>query len=433
MALLIELLREFWNVIVQMAPYLLLGFFLAGLMHTMLPTDWIARQLGGKGWWAVVKASLYGVPAPLCSCGVLPVTAQLRKAGASKGAAASFLISAPETGVDSIVVTYGMLGPVFATFRVLAAFFNGILGGMLVSRFGGDEVFDSSTTLQRQTCCSTPPASASLKPSCCSSQVSSPGEDVVRKPLPLQRITDALRHGFVTLPRDLAGPLMVGLFLAAVLTLLGQWIMPALSGVGPVTGILLAMLIGLPMYVCSTASVPVAASLVFNAGLSPGAAMAFMISGPATNAAALTTLWRILGPRSTVIYLASIAVCAFGAGLLLDRVFMPPGHAGCVTHAMPGNPLVLDSLAVTLLVLLALPLFQRGMAWLGARRNTADRSRIESSPMTGATSAPDRACCCNCDSVSHPVAAQPSGHGLKMTRHGHPLPVSGNTGSEQRK
>jgi uncharacterized membrane protein YraQ (UPF0718 family) len=357
MELALNLLVEFWKVVREMAPFLLLGFFLAGLFHVLVPASWVVNQLGGRGWWPVIKAALIGIPVPLCSCGILPVAAQLRRAGASRGSTASFLISGPETDIDNIVITWGVMGPMFSIYRVIVSLVNSIAAGLLIDRFGGAEppVLPSPAA----SCCSAEKKEDGPDGGCCSSHGAEP---------PLQSrsfwavLLASLRYGFVTLPRDLGGSLLVGLLIAAVLTIAGQWLLPLLRGADPVYGILGAMLLGLPMYVCSTSSIPIAASLVFNAGLTPGAALAFMIAGPATNAAAVSLLWKLLGPRSTMIYLGTIALTAFGAGVLLDKVFMPPGHAFCANCHIPAQAWMLDLLGVAMLVILTMPLLARLLA-----------------------------------------------------------------------
>ncbi len=290
-----------WAVTADMAPYLLFGFLVAGVLSVFLSPAWVARVLGGRGWAQVFRASLLGVPLPLCSCGVLPVAASLRQQGASRGATAAFLLSTPQTGVDSMAVTYALLGPFLAVFRPVAAFLSGVLGGWLVQLFDDrPEVASGAPAADGDggTCCSSPAAVA---------------------PAPRPLLADALRHGFVTLPRDIGPALLVGIVLAGLLSAL----VPAdlLSGaVGDgLLPMLLALAIGVPLYVCATASTPIALGLI-HAGLSPGAALVFLISGPATNVAALTTLVKVLGRRATALYLVTVVATALASGLAADLV-----------------------------------------------------------------------------------------------------------------
>ncbi len=306
-----------WGVIVEMAPYLLFGFALAGLMSIWLSPAWTERHLGGKGFGPVVQATLLGIPLPLCSCSVIPVVASMRKHGASRAAATSFLLSTPQTGVDSIAITYALLGPVFAIFRPIAAIVSGLLGGGLVLLFGRAKSAEADT----------PPACADP---CCSGDKSAPAW------------LRALQYGFVTMPRDLAIPLLVGVAIAGAIaaTLPADSLQKNLGG--GLVSILILMAAGIPLYVCATASVPIAAGLI-HLGASPGAALAFLIVGASTNPAAVTTVWKVMGRRTTVIYLVTVALSAILCGLTLDLLphwlerFLPAAAAacttGCATHA----------------------------------------------------------------------------------------------------
>ena len=291
----LKLITESWLVLGQMAPYLLLGFLVAGLLSVCISPAWVERHLGRRGLGPVFAASLFGVPLPLCSCGVIPVAASIRRHGASRAATTAFLLSTPQTGVDSIAVTYALLGPVFAIFRPLAALLTGVVGGSLVEFFGdssdSDPVEDSQSDACGEACC----------------QGRREGSVLVR----------FLRYGFVTLPRDIGPALLVGILIAGALAaLVPQDLLPAYVGSG-ILSILLLMAVGVPVYVCATASVPIAAGFM-HMGASPGAALAFLIAGPATNAATLTTVWKVMGRRTAVIYAATVAVSAVVFGLLLD-------------------------------------------------------------------------------------------------------------------
>jgi len=311
-----------------MSPYLLVGFLVAGLLSVFIRPEIVERHLGGKGLWQVVKAAVFGVPLPLCSCGVIPVAASLRRHGAGAGATTSFLISTPQTGVDSIMVTLSLLGPVFAIFRPVVAFLSGLLGGFLVNLFG----YEKGAGEERHPTCTA---------ECCSGARDNKNS-VVR----------ALTYGFVTLPRDIHKALIIGILIAGVISAL----IPEdyLSGVlgGGIVSMLIMMAIGIPVYVCATASVPIAAALIAK-GVSPGAALVFLMTGPATNAATITTVWHIMGKRIAAIYLASVAVSALAAGLVLDALFVGSGvHTMSHSHWMiPGT--VNTICAVALLAILA--------------------------------------------------------------------------------
>ncbi|HHN45969.1 MAG TPA: hypothetical protein ENN09_00880 [Planctomycetes bacterium] len=289
---------HFWSVLGEMSPYLLLGFLVAGVLSVIIPESLVEKHLGGNGLLPILKASFFGVPLPLCSCGVIPVAASLKRSGAGPGAVASFLISTPQTGVDSILVTLSLLGPLYAVFRPVAAFISGLVGGALVTLFGEKA---SPAAPVKQKCCENGTCGLDMKNG--------------------GRLARALRHGFITLPRDIAKSLLAGLAAAALITAF----IPDGFFVDKVGGGFWAYLVmlgvGIPLYVCATSSVPIAAALVLTKGLSPGAALVFLMTGPATNAASITTLWNIMGKRSTLIYLASVAGTALASGVLLDHIF----------------------------------------------------------------------------------------------------------------
>jgi uncharacterized membrane protein YraQ (UPF0718 family)/copper chaperone CopZ len=288
-----------WSVFGAMAPYLLLGFLVAGFLSVVISPEWVERHLGGNGLGQVFKASLFGVPLPLCSCGVIPVAASLRRHGAGKGATTAFLLSTPQTGVDSIAVTYALLGPFLAVVRPVAAFVTGILGGGLVQAFNDDdEVIDE-------------PAIEVAEDSCCSAD----GGDEKTPHRP--KIVEALHYGLVILPRDIGRALIFGIVISGLIaTVVAPKALESTLG-GGLWPMLAAMAVGIPLYVCATASTPIALALI-HAGLSPGAALVFLISGPATNSAALTTLWKVLGRRAAILYLVTVAVASLATGLAID-------------------------------------------------------------------------------------------------------------------
>ncbi|MBN1671390.1 MAG: SO_0444 family Cu/Zn efflux transporter [Kiritimatiellae bacterium] len=351
------LLLEFWNALSEMAPYLLVGFALAGALSVLVPPDIVERHLGGRGLGSVFKASLFGVPLPLCSCGVIPVAASLRRHGASKGATTSFLLSTPQTGVDSIFVTLSLLGPVFAVFRPLAALVTGVVGGFLVDRIDPNGAV---------------PATAE-DPAC--------GDCSLLEGESRSRLRRALRYGFVTLPRDIAKPILAGMTIAALIAaFIPDGFFGALIG-SSFVAMLVMMAVGIPVYVCATASVPIAAALIAK-GVSPGAALVFLMTGPATNAATLATIWKVLGRRTALIYLATVAVAALVFGALLDRVFtvtgIPAAHA---SHWMMPYP-VKAAAGAALLALLVAALLPRKRRLALARTAAAGGVALKISGMT---------------------------------------------------
>ncbi len=312
-----------WDLVAEMAPYLLFGFAVAGVLHILIRKEFVQRWLGKPGLGGVIKASVLGVPMPLCSCSVIPVAASLRKSGATRGATASFLSSTPQTGVDSIFATYALLGGLFTAVRVLVAFVCGIVTGYLIELCCKDEPTGKAkpainlgagfSPIDKPLA---PPIISSVAietPSCCSSSQ------------PKRTPTDALRYGFITLPADLAKALTLGLLLAGLITTLlpDDLLSGNLSHGAP--AFLLATVISLPLYVCATASIPMAYALMA-AGLSPGAALVFLIAGPATNTATIVTVWKMLGRKATAIYLSSLLLIAWLAGGLFNAALNQEQH-----------------------------------------------------------------------------------------------------------
>lgn len=320
-----KILFDFWATAAEMSPYLLFGFFVAGLLSVLISRAMVEKHLGGKGFWHLVKASAFGVPLPLCSCGVIPVSMSLRKHGASRGSTISFLLSTPQTGVDSIFVTLSLLGPVFAIFRPLAAFATGIIGGEMVNIFGEKAEEEKE---QRTDECSD----------------SGPGSN---------KMLRGLRFGFVTLPRDIGKAMLAGLVIAAVISaFIPKDFFAEYLGTG-IFAMLVMMFLGIPVYVCATASVPVAAVLIAK-GLTPGAAIVFLMTGPATNAATFATIWKTLGAKTAITYIVSVAGCALLSGILLDYLIITKDFSSAIQppHWMLPGIIKYISAVILLLILL---------------------------------------------------------------------------------
>jgi uncharacterized protein len=329
------LLRIFdgaWEMFLDVSPFLLLGFAIAGALRVFLPDDWIARRLGGRGIGPVLKSSLLGVPLPLCSCGVIPAAMGLRKQGASKGATLSFLISTPETGVDSVAVTYAILGPFMAVVRPVAAFLNAVLCGVFADLLTPQD--DDGPALEPEGCAT------------CGS------EDDGHRHSWTEKVRGASRFAFGELLSDTAGWLMLGVLLAGIIT---AFVNPAMvqEHVGSEALELLLMLaVSIPLYICATASTPVAAALIL-AGFSPGAALVLLLAGPATNIATLLMVGRFLGRGAAAIYVTSIAVTSLVIGWAVNRMtdFLPTPVA---SGDAPAEALPRWLLLVSAIVLLAL-------------------------------------------------------------------------------
>jgi uncharacterized membrane protein YraQ (UPF0718 family) len=323
-----SIIIDFWSTVAEMSPYLLFGFFMAGILSVLVSQRLVERHLGGRGIWPLLKASILGIPLPLCSCSVIPVSMSLRKHGASKGATISFLLSTPQTGVDSIFVTLSLLGPVITVFRPVAALVTGLVGGVLVDVFNRGGKGEEST----------PPE--------CTDQCCAAGKMH-------SRIVRGLKYGFVTLPRDIGKAMLVGLVIAALISTVvpDDFFAEKLLGTG-IFAMVVMMLLGIPVYVCATASVPIAAALI-SKGVTPGAALVFLITGPATNAAGLTTIWKVLGGRTAIAYLFTVVVCALASGLLLDMTF-PALGSSVQAHVHQMEPSIWGHIsAIALLAVLA--------------------------------------------------------------------------------
>jgi len=318
------------DVFVESAPYMLFGMVVAGLMRAFAPEGFIFSRLGGRGPGSVLLASLLGAPLPLCSCGVIPAAAEIRRRGAGRGATAAFLISTPETGVDSVAVTYALLGPAMAVIRPVAAIVTATLAGLFVNALDRDRTTAAAPQAPRSGCALHAPAdfAAGLSTSAPFANACTAGCDCGNGPsrqtsLPA-RLAAGIRYAFGELLPDIGGWFVLGVVLSGIISTLvpPDFIQDRLgSGILPMLAVLA---VAVPLYVCATASTPIAAALLVK-GLSPGAALVFLLAGPATNAATLAVAVKILGKRGAVGYLAAIVVCSLGAGLCLDAFF--PGVA----------------------------------------------------------------------------------------------------------
>lgn len=286
-------MREILNLIHEMSPYLLLGFGIAGVMHTFVPGRLYSRYLSGSGVRSVFYAAALGVPLPLCSCGVLPTAMSLRREGASKAATTSFLIATPQTGVDSIAATYSLMGLPFAIVRPVAALVTALLGGMLVGLFGRGE---------------------------CAGEASAPVADRVQpqRQLTLKgKVVGALRYGYVEMMQDIGRWLVMGLVVAGIITVAVPDGFFASFAHRPLVGMGLVLLCAVPMYLCATGSIPIAVALMLK-GMTPGAALVLLMAGPAVNVASVLVIRKVLGRRTLWLYLAAIVGGALAFALGID-------------------------------------------------------------------------------------------------------------------
>ncbi len=283
-------MREVFELINGMAPYLLLGFFLAGIMHAFIPNAIYRKHLGGNSFRSVVNAALLGIPLPLCSCGVIPTAMSLRKEGASKAATTSFLIATPQTGVDSIIATYSLMGLPFALLRPLIALVTSLTGGFMVGKFDDDHTNNATSSVAR-----TAQSNTSFA----------------------KKIRKALNYAFVEMMQDIGKWLVAGLVIAGVITVFVPESFFSVFADKPFFSMLLVLTFAVPMYICATGSIPIAAALMLK-GLSPGTALVLLIAGPAVNVASAMVVGKVMGKRTLFIYLSSIIVCSILSGLGID-------------------------------------------------------------------------------------------------------------------
>lgn len=327
-------MKEIFDLINEMSPFLLLGFLLAGLMHAFIPRVVYSRYLGGKGFRPVLFGALFGVPLPLCSCGVIPTAMSLRREGASKGSTASFLIATPETGVDSIIATYSLLGLPFAVIRPIAAFCNAILGGCLIDRFDRKEIVKEASEEECPSCC-------------CHGDGEAKG--IVAK------LKSALHFGFVEMMQDIGKWLIVGLVVAGLITVCVPDDFFALFRGNTQLSMLLVLCIAIPMYICATGSIPIAVALMLK-GLTPGAALVLLMAGPACNMATILVIRKAMGNRSLVLYLLSIITMAIVWGHIVDYLlpseWFTTALQGASCSHQEGNTWISIASTIILLVLL---------------------------------------------------------------------------------
>ncbi len=302
-----EFIYSLINMMAEMAPYLLLGFFVAGLLYAYVPQSFYRNHLSRPSLGSVVKSAILGVPLPLCSCGVLPTAVSLRKNGASRGATTSFLIATPQTGVDSIAATYSLLTPAFAIIRPAAALVTAIVGGVAVN-FEDRKSHHHHDEHEVDT-------------------IDAPEATTFG-----QRTIAALRYGFVDMVQNIGRWLMIGLLVAAAITVFVPDGFFTTFAQYPLLAMIAVVIVAVPMYVCSTGSIPIALSLMLK-GLTPGAAFVLLMAGPAANLASVIIVSRSLGRRAATVYLTTIIVGAIAFGLCIDyllptRWFVPSTTAG---------------------------------------------------------------------------------------------------------
>jgi uncharacterized membrane protein YraQ (UPF0718 family) len=325
MEIIISVLQESWHLLLESSVYILFGMLVGGLLKVFLSPSFVVDHLGKGTFSSVVKAALFGIPIPLCSCGVLPAAAALKRQGANNGATTAFLISTPESGVDSMAITYALLDPIMTVARPVAAFVTAVAAGISENLLQTQKEEDWKKVIDR---------SCPID-NCCDGN-ECPPEEHARHHTFTEKLWSGLKFAVDDLWGDLAGWFFAGLLLAGVIAaLIPQDLMTRYLG-GGLHSMLIMLLVGIPMYICATASTPVAAALILK-GVSPGAALVFLLVGPATNITSLSVLFGLLGKRATAIYLVMLSLFAVLSGLVLDSIYSGLGISASAIAGQAGE------------------------------------------------------------------------------------------------
>ena len=335
----------------EMSPYLLLGFLIAGLLRVFVPQNIYSKHLAPRSMKSVLKAALFGIPLPLCSCGVIPTAVGLRKQGASHGACTSFLIATPQTGVDSIVATYSLMGLPFAIVRPIAALCTAVFGGWLTNRYAtADEAQskDNAAKDKAEDC------GGGTDGQCACHDAGHEGTASLAT-----KMREAMEYAFIDMMQDVGKWLVVGLLIAALITVAvpNEWL--AALHEYKLLNMLIVLAVAIPMYVCATGSIPIAVSLMAK-GLTPGAALVLLMAGPAVNSASMLVIGKVFGRRTLWLYITAIVTGAVVFGLGIDYLMpeewfaVQSGIVGVCSHHHAHSLSMMDRIWIGILVLLLL-------------------------------------------------------------------------------
>ena len=348
MVIIISILQESWHLLLEASVYILFGMLVGGLLKVFLNPSFVADHLGKGKFISVIKAALFGIPIPLCSCGVLPAAASLKRQGANNGATTAFLISTPESGVDSMAITYALLDPIMTVARPVSAFITAVAAGISENLLNTQKEEDWEKVIDR---------SCPID-NCCDGNECSPEEHAKHHSFS-EKLWSGLKFAVDDLWGDLAGWFFVGLLFAGIISaLIPQELMSRYLG-GGLHSMLIMLLVGIPMYICATASTPVAAALILK-GVSPGAALVFLLVGPATNVTSLSVLFGLLGKRATAIYLITLSIFAVLSGLAVDMIYTSLGVSASAIAGQAGEviPYWLQFAGALIVILLSIkPLY----------------------------------------------------------------------------
>ena len=389
-----ELWQAIYGIYLEIAPYIFIGLTFAGLMHVLIKGNFIVDQLGKADIWSIIKAAILGIPLPLCSCGVVPTAMHLKRKGASNGATISFLTSTPQTGIDSIIPTFGMLGWFIGIYRPVTALIMGILTGAATNKFMLDEHPDEIEKTAQSCClncdCDDPNCTHPSHPwnrqqssgyTCSCSTNESNLQDHEHNPhLKGARSGNIFvrfaRYAYGDFIDDISTQLLVGIIIAGLIT----WLIPdgffeQYGGKG-LLGMIFMIIVGLPMYVCATGSIPIAVSLIMK-GISPGAAFVFLVVGPATNAASLTVIASSLGKKVTAVYVCILTLGALVFGLLLNFFVVEFGILIEVKHHsnLMERTIILDIITVIFSIILLLSFWRK---YIPHKRKAKEEEKGES-------------------------------------------------------
>ncbi|MBW1649656.1 MAG: permease [Deltaproteobacteria bacterium] len=300
--MIINPVKEIFFLFNEVAIFILFGFFIAGVLHIIFPDSVIKKHLGKNTFGSVIKSTVFGIPLPLCSCGVIPVAASLRNAGASKGASISFLISTPQVGADSFFITYSLLGPVFAFFRIIASIITAIVAGITVNIYSRKEELKVSDK---------------------------PCINLLREPF-FKRAKSLFGYIQFEVFGAIANTLIIGIIIAGAISAFvpDSFFIRYLNY--PFLSMIIMLGVGIPLYVCASASTPIAAALIMK-GISPGAALVFLLTGPATNAITISTVVKSMGKKIAVVYIVSIAVISIALGYFLNIITLKYGFSKIIS------------------------------------------------------------------------------------------------------
>ncbi len=327
-----EFLKELINLFIDMSFYIMIGLLMVGILNSFVNRKWIVKQVGKNNILSVIKAAVIGVPLPICSCGVVPMAVELKKSNASNGAVNSFLISTPQTGVDNIIATWGIIGPFMAIFRAVSAFISGIIGGIVTNIFSEDSIIEKE------------------EESCCCKNKKKEEKKTFK-----EKVVNIFTYGFGFFLDEIVIHFIIGLIISTLITLIipnDFFIEYGLNS--NFISMIIMILVGLPMYVCSTSSIPIALSLMMK-GINPGAAFVFLFVGPVTNMASLIILGKTFGKKLLTIYVSSVIVLSIIFGYIFNYIvdYYNINIMGTTNHLHSHGYSLLDNiLAIIFLILI---------------------------------------------------------------------------------